>query len=201
MKRILTICLLMTACLAGVSAQEISDIPGKDAGGNVTTLAEYNGKVLLIVNTATQCGFTPQYKELEELYEKYRDQGLEILDFPCNQFGEQAPGTVEEIKEFCSANFNIQFPLFDKVEVNGEGEEPLYTYLKSQQGFGGFDLKDQLGALLDKMLRQEDANYDKNPDIKWNFTKFLVSRDGKVLKRYEPTTKMSDIDADIKEAL
>ncbi|MBQ6955277.1 MAG: glutathione peroxidase [Bacteroidales bacterium] len=201
MKRILTICLLMTACLAGVSAQEIYDIPVKDAGGNVTTLAEYNGKVLLIVNTATQCGFTPQYKELEELYEKYRDQGLEILDFPCNQFGEQAPGTVEEIKEFCSANFNIQFPLFDKVEVNGEGEEPLYTYLKSQQGFGGFDLKDQLGALLDKMLRQEDANYDKNPDIKWNFTKFLVSRDGKVLKRYEPTTKMSDIDADIKEAL
>ena len=201
MKRILTICLLMTACLAGVSAQEIYDIPVKDAGGNVTTLAEYNGKVLLIVNTATQCGFTPQYKELEELYEKYRDQGLEILDFPCNQFGEQAPGTVEEIKEFCSANFNIQFPLFDKVEVNGEGEEPLYTYLKSQQGFGGFDLKDQLGALLDKMLRQEDANYDKNPDIKWNFTKFLVSRDGKVLKRYEPTTKMSDIEADIKEAL
>ena len=201
MKRILTICLLMTACLAGVSAQEIYDIPVKDAGGNVTTLAEYNGKVLLIVNTATQCGFTPQYKELEELYEKYRDQGLEILDFPCNQFGEQAPGTVEEIKEFCSANFNIQFPLFDKVEVNGEGEEPLYTYLKSQQGFGGFDLKDQLGALLDKMLCQEDANYDKNPDIKWNFTKFLVSRDGKVLKRYEPTTKMSDIDADIKEAL
>ena len=201
MKRILTICLLMTACLAGVSAQEIYDIPVKDAGGNVTTLAEYNGTVLLIVNTATQCGFTPQYKELEELYEKYRDQGLEILDFPCNQFGEQAPGTVEEIKEFCSANFNIQFPLFDKVEVNGEGEEPLYTYLKSQQGFGGFDLKDQLGALLDKMLRQEDANYDKNPDIKWNFTKFLVSRDGKVLKRYEPTTKMSDIDADIKEAL
>lgn len=201
MKRILTFCLLLATCLTGVSAQEIYDITVKNAGGNATTLSEYKGKVMLIVNTATHCGFTPQYKELEALYEKYRDQGLEILDFPCNQFGEQAPGTIEEIHQFCSANFNIQFPLFDKVEVNGRNEAPLYTYLKLQQGFGGFDLDDRLGALLDRMLRQQDADYDKNPDIKWNFTKFLVSRDGKVLKRYEPTAKISDIEADIKAAL
>ena len=200
MKKI-ALLLLFVTLMMGASAQKIYEIPVNDVAGKETTLAEYKGKVMLIVNTATLCGFTPQYKELEELYERYREQGLEILDFPCNQFGEQAPGTVEEIHKFCSANFNIQFPLFDKVEVNGEQAAPLFVYLKSQQGFRGFDLDDRLGALLDKMLRQQDTNYDKSPDIKWNFTKFLVSRDGQVLKRYEPTAKISDIEADIKAAL
>ena len=184
-----------------MSAQGIYDISVKDDLGNDASLADYKGKVLLIVNTATRCGFTPQYDELEALYEKYHAQGFEILDFPCNQFGEQAPGTIEEIHQFCTMNFNIKFPQFDKIDVNGANESPLFTYLKAQKGFSGFDLNDQRGKFMDEMLRKQDADYDKKSDIKWNFTKFLVSRDGQVLKRYEPTDKMSDVEADIKETL
>ena len=180
-----------------ISAQSIYDINVKNDVGQDVSLADYKGKVLLIVNTATRCGFTPQYKELEALYEKYSAEGLEILDFPCNQFGEQAPGTIQEIHQFCTANFDIQFPQFDKIDVNGANESPLFTYLKSQKGFGGFDLNDQRGKFMDEMLRKQDAGYDKKSDIKWNFTKFLVSRDGRVVKRYEPTDKISDIEADI----
>jgi glutathione peroxidase-family protein len=165
--------------------------------GEEISLKDYEGKVLLIVNTATRCGFTPQYKELEALYEKYSKDGFEILDFPCNQFGQQAPGTIQEIHQFCTVNFNINFPQFDKIEVNGANEHPLYTFLKAQKGFGGFDTNDQRGKFMDDMLRKKDANYDKKSDIKWNFTKFLVSRDGRVLKRYEPTDKLSDIEADM----
>ena len=179
------------------SGMSIYDFTVKDDVGKDVSLSDYKGKVLLIVNTATRCGFTPQYKELEALYEKFRSEGLEILDFPCNQFGEQAPGTIQEIHQFCSANFDIQFPQFDKIDVNGENETPLYTYLKAQKGFSGFDLNDKTGKFMDEMLRKQDADYDKKSDIKWNFTKFLVSRDGRVLKRYEPTDKMTDIEADI----
>ena len=185
----------------GVPAQHIYDFKVTDSEGNEVSLAEYKGKVLLIVNTATQCGFTPQYKELEELYEKYRKEGLEILDFPCNQFGQQAPGTIQEIHDFCTANFDIQFPQFDKVDVNGAKAAPLYTFLKSQKGFSGFDLKDKMGKMLDEMFRKRNPKYDKNADIKWNFTKFLISSDGSVVKRYEPTEKMSDVETDIKKEL
>ena len=197
MKKIMTICLLAVASVLGVSAQGIYDITVKDDLGKDVSLADYKGKVLLIVNTATRCGFTPQYDELEALYEKYHADGFEILDFPCNQFGEQAPGTIKEIHQFCSANFNIKFPQFDKIDVNGANESPLFTYLKAKKGFGGFDLNDQRGKFMDEMLRKQDADYDKKSDIKWNFTKFLVSRDGRVVKRYEPTDKMSDVDIDI----
>ncbi|SHK75319.1 nitroreductase family protein [Xylanibacter ruminicola] len=189
--------LLALVSVLTLSAQSVYDFKVKDDTGKEVSLAKYKGKVLLIVNTATRCGFTPQYNELQALYEKYQGEGLEILDFPCNQFGQQAPGTIEEIHEFCSANFNIKFPQFDKIDVNGANEHPLYTYLKSQKGFGGFDLNDKTGKLLDDMMRKRDANYDKNSDIKWNFTKFLVSADGRVLKRYEPTDKMADIEADV----
>ena len=161
-------CLMAMMGVLTLSAQSVYDYSVKDDAGKDVSLAEYKGKVLLIVNTATRCGFTPQYKELESLYEKYSKDGFEILDFPCNQFGEQAPGTIQEIHSFCTANFDIQFPQFDKIEVNGANEHPLYTFLK-----------------------------DKKSDIKWNFTKFLVSRDGRVLKRYEPTDKLSDIEADM----
>ncbi len=197
----LIFCLMTMMGVLTMSAQNVYDFTVKDDLGKEVSLSQYKGKVLLIVNTATRCGFTPQYTELEALYEKYAKEGFEILDFPCNQFGEQAPGTIEEIHQFCSANFNIQFPQFDKIEVNGPGEHPLYTYLKSQKGFGGFDLNERLGKLLDEMFRKEDPDYDKSPDIKWNFTKFLVSRDGSVVKRYEPTDKMSDIEADIQKEL
>ena len=196
MKKVLT-GLLAMVCVLTLSAKDIYDFKVKDDVGHDVSLSNYKGKVLLIVNTATRCGFTPQYKELEALYEKYRSEGLEILDFPCNQFGEQAPGTIEEIHQFCSANFDIQFPQFDKIEVNGDNEHPLYTWLKAQKGFGGFDVSDQRGKFMDEMLRKQDVDYDKKSDIKWNFTKFLVSRDGRVLKRYEPTDKMANIEADI----
>ena len=208
MKRLITICLMATVCVLGLSAQEtcggacckeksIYDIQVKDDAGKGVSLSGYKGKVLLIVNTATRCGFTPQYKELEALYEQYHAEGLEILDFPCNQFGEQAPGSIQEIHEFCTANFDIQFPQFDKIDVNGLDESPLFAYLKAEKGFSGFDLNDPRGKMMDQMLRKRDAGYDQKPDIKWNFTKFLVSRDGRVVKRYEPTDKMAGIEADL----
>ena len=129
----LIFCLMAMFSVTTLSAQSIYDFTVKDDAGNDVSLAAYKGKVLLIVNTATRCGFTPQYKELESLYEKYAKDGFEILDFPCNQFGEQAPGTIKEIRQFCTAKFNIQFPQFDKIEVNGANEHPLYTFLKAQK--------------------------------------------------------------------
>ncbi len=190
-------CLLAMMCAMQLPAQGIYDIKVKDGAGKDVSLSDYKGKVLLIVNTATRCGFTPQYTELEALYEKYHGEGLEILDFPCNQFGAQAPGANEEIQEFCTANFNIQFPQFDKIEVNGENESPLFTYLKAQQGFKGFDTNDQRGKMMDEMMKRRDPDYASKSDIKWNFTKFLVSADGKVLKRYEPTEPLSNVENDI----
>ena len=196
MKRMILSLMAMVGVLT-LSAQEIYDFKVMNDEGQEVSLSDYKGKVLLIVNTATRCGFTPQYNELEALYKKFKSEGLEILDFPCNQFGEQAPGTIQEIHQFCTANFDIQFPQFDKIEVNGENEAPLYTYLKAQKGFSGFDLNDKTGKFMDEMLRKKDADYDKNSDIKWNFTKFLISRDGRVIKRYESMDKITDIEADI----
>ena len=195
-------CLMAMISVLTVSAQtSVYDFKVKNDVGQEVSLASYRGNVLLIVNTATLCGFTPQYTELEALYEQFHGSGFEILDFPCNQFGEQAPGSIKEIREFCTLKYNIEFPQFDKIEVNGEHAHPLFTWLKAQKGFGGFDVNDPVGKRMDGMLRQHDANYDKNSDIKWNFTKFLISRDGQVLKRYEPTVKIADIEADIENAL
>ena len=187
--------------LSNASAQSVYDFNVKNDEGKEVSLSDYKGKVMLIVNTATRCGFTPQYKELEELYQKYSQSGLEILDFPCNQFGQQAPGSIEEIHNFCTANFNIHFPQFDKIDVNGDNAHPLFTYLKSKQAFGGFDLNERLGKLLDDMMRKKDPEFDKNPDIKWNFTKFLIDRQGNVIKRFEPTDKMADVEMEIAKAL
>ena len=200
MKRIL-FCLVFLLSGLTLCAQEIYEFTVTDADGKSVALSNYRGKVLLIVNTATRCGFTPQYKELEALYEQYAAQGLEILDFPCNQFGQQAPGTVAEIRQFCSTNFDVRFPQFDKIDVNGPTAAPLFTYLKEQKGFAGFDLKEKAGQVLDRMLRKQDADYDKKSDIKWNFTKFLISRDGRVLRRYEPTEPISNIEKDVKQQL
>ena len=196
MKRMILSLMAMVGVLT-LSAQEIYDFKVMNDEGQEVSLSDYKGKVLLIVNTATRCGFTPQYNELEALYKKFKSEGLEILDFPCNQFGEQAPETIQEIHQFCTANFDIQFPQFDKIEVNGKNEAPLYTYLKAQKGFSGFDLNDKTGKFMDEMLRKKDADYDKKSDIKWNFTKFLISRDGRVIKRYESMDKITDIEADI----
>ena len=173
----------------------------KDRKGNDVALSEYEGKVLLIVNTATKCGFTPQYEELEALYKAYKDKGLEILDFPCNQFGNQAPGTEEEIHSFCTLNFGTEFPQFKKIEVNGENEDPLFTFLKKEKGFEGFNLEHPIGKLLDEMLSKADPDYAKSTDIKWNFTKFLVDGEGKVIARYEPTHDIKLIEQDIVKLL
>lgn len=165
------------------------------------SLDQYKGKVLLIVNTATECGFTPQYEQLQALYIKYADKGLEILDFPCNQFGHQAPGTDEEIRSFCSGRYGVSFPMFHKIDVNGEKAIPLYQYLTKEKGFAGFDMNHPLGPVLDKMLREEDPDYPKNPSIKWNFTKFLINRDGTVTARFEPTAPMGAVEAMVKSLL
>ena len=207
MKRI-TVLFLLAAVLLGSSlvaqAQEgkgVYQFSVKDENGAQVPLKNYEGKVLLIVNTATKCGFTPQYEELEGLYEDYKAKGFEILDFPCNQFGAQAPGSYEEIHAFCTGKYNIAFTQFDKVDVNGENADPLFTYLKSQKGFQGFNTKDRIGKFLDDRFRKQDANYDQNPDIKWNFTKFLVDREGNVVERFEPTATAADIEAKLKEIL
>ena len=157
------------------------------------SLREYEGKVMIIVNTATGCGFTPQYKELEEMYEKYHDQGLEIIDVPCNQFAGQTPGNDDEIHEFCTLKYKTQFPQMKKSDVNGENALPLFTYLKSQKGFEGFGASPAAMAMK-VMLKKIDKDYKNNPDIKWNFTKFVVDRQGNVAARFEPTAGMKDLE-------
>ena len=155
----------------------LSDFSAKTLTGQEQDLAAYAGKVVLVVNTASKCGFTPQFEGLENLYEKYTEQGLVVLGFPCNQFASQDPGSNEEIGEFCQKNYGVSFPMFEKIDVNGEDAHPLYQWLKSEKG----------GLLGEK--------------IKWNFTKFLIGRDGKVIKRYGSTTKPEKIAGDIEAAL
>ncbi|MBQ4378288.1 MAG: glutathione peroxidase [Treponema sp.] len=177
----------------------IYDYKVLDRKGNEVSMADFKGKVLLIVNTATGCGFTPQYKGLELLWQKYHDKGLEILDFPCDQFGHQAPGDDDEIHEFCQMKYNTSFDNFKKIEVNGENEIPLYTYLKSQKGFAGFTgIK---GALMNQVVGKMDPDFKNNANIKWNFTKFLVDREGNVIERFESTVEPKKIDEKIEKLL
>jgi glutathione peroxidase len=161
--------------------------------GNEISLSDYAGKVVMVVNTATGCGFTPQYKEIEEMYEKYHDRGFEIIDVPCNQFADQTPGTDEEIHEFCTLKYNTQFEQMKKSDVNGENALPLFNFLKSEKGFEGFGFGPTAIA-MSAMLKKQDKDYKNNPDIKWNFTKFVVDRNGNVVARFEPTASMKDVD-------
>ena len=177
----------------------IYDINVKNSKGEDVSISKFKGKVMLIVNTATGCGFTPQYEGLEKLYEKYNEKGLEILDFPCNQFGNQAPGSDEEIHEFCTLKYNTKFDQFKKVDVNGENESELFKYLKEQKGFEG--LPGLEGKILAPVLKKMDPDYKNNNNIKWNFTKFLVDKEGNVVARYEPTIKPEKIEEDIKALL
>jgi len=167
--------------------------------GKETKLSEYEGKVLIIVNTATGCGFTPQYEGLEKLYKEYHDKGLEIIDIPCNQFGNQAPGTDNEIHEFCALKYSTSFDQFTKADVNGENELPLYTYLKEQ--IKEDIIKGLKNKVAMKAIENISKTIQKDGDIKWNFTKFLVDKEGKVIKRYSPTFKPEDMEEDIKKAL
>ena len=168
--------------------------------GENFSLSAFEGKVFLVVNTATGCGFTPQYKDLEEMYEKYHDRGFEILDIPCNQFAGQTPGTDDEIHEFCTLRYNTKFPQMIKSDVNGENELTLYTYLKGEKGFEGFG-KSPMALAMSAMLKKIDKDYKNNPAIKWNFTKFLVDRSGKVVARFEPTADMKTVAKEVEALL
>lgn len=177
----------------------IYDITVKNRKGEDVSLSTFKGKVLLIVNTATGCGFTPQYEGLENLYKKYHDRGLEILDFPCNQFGNQAPGSDDEIHEFCTLKYKTSFDQFAKIDVNGDNQSELFKYLKEQKGFEGFDgLK---GKILIPVVKAMDPNYKNNSDIKWNFSKFLVDREGNVVERFESTVTPEKIEKKVEELL
>ena len=168
--------------------------------GEELKLADYRGKVILIVNTATSCGFTPHYADIVQIYNDYHDKGVEVLDIPCNQFGGQAKGTDEEIRNFCALNYHTPFPQMRKSDVNGENELPLYTYLKSQKGFEGFD-EHPFKDLWEKHYAKADPEWYKKPDIKWNFTKFVIDRQGNVAARFEPTADMAKVEECIKSLL
>ncbi|MCL2582642.1 MAG: glutathione peroxidase [Streptosporangiales bacterium] len=172
------------------------DFTATTADGQQVSLGDYKDKVLLIVNTASKCGLTPQYEGLESLHRDLSGKGLQVLGFPCNQFKEQEPGTDAEIQEFCKTNYDVSFPVFSKVDVNGEGADPLYAHLRSE---APGDFGPQYGGFYDTISKiNPDAGAD---DVKWNFTKFLVGRDGKVIKRYEPPVAPADIKADLENYL
>jgi len=173
-------------------------VPAPD--GKEVLMSSLKNKVVLIVNTATGCGFTPQYKDLEELYEKYHEKGFEIIDVPCNQFAGQTPGTDEEIHEFCTLKYQTQFPQMKKSDVNGTNELPLFTFLKGEKKFEGFG-KGPKALAMNLLLSKIDKNYKNTPDIKWNFTKFLIDRQGNVTARFETTANMEDVEKSITKLL
>ena len=173
----------------------VYDFKVKARKGAILDLADLKGKVLLIVNTATGCGFTPQYEAIEKLYEKYHDKGFEVLDFPCNQFGHQAPGDEGEIHEFCTAKYKTQFDQLAKIDVNGENEEPLFTFLKEAQPTE--EIKGLKNKAAMKMIAAISSTCKKKNDIKWNFTKFLVDREGNVVKRFDPTSDPMSFEEEI----
>ncbi len=178
----------------------VYDFSVKNRNGEEVSLSEYQGKVLLIVNTATGCGFTPHYKPLEAMYKELRDKGFEILDFPCNQFANQAPGSDDEIHEFCTLKFGTEFPQFMKIDVNGETADPLFAYLATEKPFEGFG-KGLKFAALKKFTDMNNKAFGDKAYIKWNFTKFLVDREGKVIARFEPTVDMKDVREAVVKAL
>lgn len=178
----------------------VYDFTVKDRKGNEVNLSEYQGKVLLIVNTATGCGFTPHYEPLEAMYKELKDQGFEILDFPCNQFANQAPGDEEQIHQFCTLKFGTEFPQFKKIDVNGDNADPLFVFLATEKPFEGFG-KGIKSKALEKFAKMNNKTYGDKTYIGWNFTKFLIDREGNVIERYAPTTKPEDIEKDILKLL
>ena len=178
----------------------VYDFTVKDRSGNAVSLSDYQGKVLLIVNTATGCGFTPHYEPLEEMYRDLKDKGFEILDFPCNQFANQAPGSDDEIHDFCTIKFGTEFPQFKKIDVNGETADPLFAWLATEKPFQGFG-KGLKFAALNKFTKMNNKKFGDKAYIKWNFTKFLVDREGNVIARFEPTVDMKEVRKAVEAAL
>ena len=179
---------------------QIYNFTVKDRKGNEVSLKDYEGKVLLIVNTATGCGFTPHYEPLEAMYKELRDKGFEILDFPCNQFANQAPGSEDEIHEFCKMKFGTEFPQFAKIDVNGDEADPLFAYLASEKPFEGFG-KGLKNVALEKFTNANNKKFGDKAYIKWNFTKFLIDREGNVIARFEPTVDMTEVKAAVEAQL
>jgi glutathione peroxidase len=200
MKKILTILAALCAVACSTKETRIYDFSALSNEGEEVNFSDYKGKVLLIVNTASKCGFTPQYDGLEALYKKYKDQGLVVIGFPCDQFGHQEPGTNEEIAEFCRVNHGVTFPLMDKIDVNGENAHPIFQWLYSQKPFEGFG-EGETAQFMDQMLSRRDPEYASNPDIKWNFTKFLIDRKGRVVARFEPMVTPEDLDSAVASQL
>ena len=182
------------------NTKTVYDFTVKDRQGTEVSLSEYEGKVLLIVNTATGCGFTPHYEPLEAMYKELKDKGFEILDFPSNQFANQAPGTDDEIHEFCTLKFGTEFPQFAKIDVNGENADPLFAFLAAEKPFSGFG-KGLKMAALSKFADMNNKKFGEKAYIKWNFTKFLVDREGKVIARFEPTADMKEVRKAVEAAL
>lgn len=167
--------------------------------GSKVELSQFKGKVLVIVNTATGCGFTPQYSELQEMYEELKDKGLEVLDFPCNQFADQAPGSDEEIHDFCTGRYGITFPQYSKIDVNGDNAIPLYKWITENTKFEGFS--GPMSVILKPIVKKMDEDYKNNGKIKWNFTKIIVNREGEIVARFEPTASIKKVAEKVKEIL
>ena len=178
----------------------VYDFKVKAQDGSEVSLADYKGKVLLIVNTATGCGFTPQYDELQDLYDAHQKDGLEILDFPCNQFADQAPGSDEEIHSFCTGRYGITFPQFSKIDVLGENADPLFKYLSDNTTFEGFG-KNPMALILKAAVKKMDKDYKNNSNVKWNFTKFLIDKSGNIVARFEPTESLDTVKEKVEEVL
>ena len=193
-----SVVLLMAGCAE--KSRTIYGFTAESNKGQEVNFADYKGKVLLVVNTASKCGFTPQYDGLEALYKKYEDKGLVVIGFPCDQFGHQEPGTNDEIEEFCRLNYGVTFPLMAKSDVNGENANEIFKWLYSEKPFAGFG-DSETGKRMDGMLSRSDANYASNPDIKWNFTKFLIDRKGRVVARFEPVVTPEELDSEIQALL
>ena len=179
----------------------IYDFTAKDIDGNLVSLQDYKGKVLIVVNTASKCGFTPQYEDLQKLYDNYKDKGVEILGFPCNQFMDQEPGTNQETKSFCSLNYGVNFPLFEKTDVNGKFAHPLFKYLVSEAPFKGFDMSNPTNKMLDAMLKDKFPEFAVGDAVKWNFTKFIIDKEANVVNRFEPATEPMDMVSTIENLL
>ena len=171
----------------------------KDAKGNDVSMKQFEGKVVMVVNTATGCGFTPHYADLEAMYEAFHDRGLEIVDIPCNQFMGQAPGSDEEIHAFCTLHYNTKFDQMKKSDVNGDNALELYKFLKSQKSFEGFS--GEKADFMNDFIAKIDPDYKNNAEIKWNFTKFIIDRKGNVVKRFEPTADMKEVSRFVEELL
>jgi len=199
-KTLMLIGAVICALSCSNNADTIYQFKAESNTGEEVNFADYKCKVLLVVNTASKCGFTPQYEGLESLYKKFGDKGLVVIGFPCDQFGHQEPGTDEEIVEFCKLNYGVTFPLMAKSDVNGENANEVFKWLYSEKPFAGFG-DSGTAKFMDGMLSRNDPDYASNPDIKWNFTKFLIDRKGRVVARFEPVVTPEELESEIKALL